>query len=108
MQLRTEVQDLWANLTERCSARVDPGLKYGDGPVAIRRVLERLSERGAKLDEVRAMHAVLATEITQSPPGLQRNEISRTLASLGDEIQGQVAEFRHVCDDFVTAFEGLG
>ena len=28
LQIRTEIGDLWANLTERCAALVDPGLKY--------------------------------------------------------------------------------
>ena len=36
VQIRTEIEELWANLAERCAALVDPELKYGGGPQEFR------------------------------------------------------------------------
>ena len=54
IQIRTEIQNEWANLSEDLFHRVDPEIKYGGGPPALRSVLNDLSQRGADLDEVRA------------------------------------------------------
>jgi ppGpp synthetase/RelA/SpoT-type nucleotidyltranferase len=54
VQVRTELQDAWANLSERVARSVDPSLKYGGGPEVLQGWLERLSEEARSLDTARA------------------------------------------------------
>ena len=54
IQVRTEIQNEWANLSEDLAHRVDPEVKYGGGPPTLRSALEDLSSQGAKLDSVLA------------------------------------------------------
>lgn len=48
IQLRTEHQDLWANNVEKLSRQAIPGLKFGEGPLAVR---EYLSDTAKILSE---------------------------------------------------------
>ncbi len=54
IQVRTEIQNEWANLSEDLAHRVDPEVKYGGGPPTLRSALDDLSSQGAKLDTVLA------------------------------------------------------
>jgi ppGpp synthetase/RelA/SpoT-type nucleotidyltranferase len=44
VQLRTPDQDNWANLVERLSRTIAPGLKFGEGPPMLRLFLQTRSE----------------------------------------------------------------
>ena len=54
IQVRTEIQNEWANLSEALAHRVDPEVKYGGGPPTLRSALDDLSSQGAKLDSALA------------------------------------------------------
>jgi putative GTP pyrophosphokinase len=43
IQVRTRLQQLWAELSEKLADHYGPGLKYGEGPENIRKLLENLS-----------------------------------------------------------------
>ncbi|HEX3362717.1 MAG TPA: RelA/SpoT domain-containing protein [Solirubrobacterales bacterium] len=50
IQLRTRLQDNWANIVEVFSRTVAPGLKYGDGPSRPRQMLIDLAFAYAEID----------------------------------------------------------
>ena len=50
VQLRTELEDRWANTAEALADVVDPDIKYGGGPALVRDVLGRASEMFAVFD----------------------------------------------------------
>ncbi len=52
IQLRTQLQDLWAQHCECLADRLDPGLKYGGGPIEYQRAMEELSEHHRNLEEM--------------------------------------------------------
>jgi len=52
IQVRTPLQHLWAELSEKLSDVVDPTIKYGGDSNLIRRVLARFSENVANLEDL--------------------------------------------------------
>ena len=50
IQVRTTLQHLWAEFSEKLSDVVDPAIKYGGGPADWRRVLDGISETVARVE----------------------------------------------------------
>lgn len=59
IQVRTELQHLWAEFSEKLSDVVDPNIKYGNGPDAIRSLLATFSVDIARLEKFELMIAGL-------------------------------------------------
>jgi ppGpp synthetase/RelA/SpoT-type nucleotidyltranferase len=55
LQVRTQTQNSWANVSEDLSKRIDKSIKYGGGGAALRAGLNELSHLGAQLDELFAL-----------------------------------------------------
>ena len=51
VQLRTEIQHAWANLSETLAYAIDRRIKSGGGPTELRLRLEDLSDQGRLIDE---------------------------------------------------------
>ncbi len=54
VQLRTELEDLWANVSEALAERLDPELKYGGGPPDVRGLLDSMSSFCEQVDTLEA------------------------------------------------------
>lgn len=67
IQVRSTLQHLWAEFSERLSDRVDPGIKYGGGEDQTRKVLLEASELAAKFEEIEKN---LSKTVSSSPRGL--------------------------------------
>ncbi len=52
IQVRTMLQHLWAEFSEKLSDVVDPAIKYGGGPKELRDILDRFSVSVAKLESL--------------------------------------------------------
>jgi ppGpp synthetase/RelA/SpoT-type nucleotidyltranferase len=52
VQVRTTLQHLWAETSEKLSDLFDPAVKYGGGPKEVRDILSSLAESVAKSDRV--------------------------------------------------------
>ncbi len=52
IQVRSPLQHLWAELSEKVSDVADPAIKYGGGPEDIRRVLAKASELVASIEDL--------------------------------------------------------
>lgn len=59
VQLRTELQDLWANAVEMDARRIAPGLKFGAGPAELREFYVALGEFLADADQGRPVDDAL-------------------------------------------------
>lgn len=96
IQVRTEIQNEWANLSEYLSHRVDPEVKYGGGPPTLRSDLDRLSWKGAELDEFRAALA----DLVAGSSALQRQVMAAESGSdlPGADASGYLAEARRRLD----------
>lgn len=51
IQIRTKLQDLWANISERFADRSSQEIKYGRGPEHLQEILMKLSDWIADLEE---------------------------------------------------------
>ncbi len=63
IQVRTEIQDIWANTCESLAGLVDLSVKYGGGPGWIQSELVRLAEIGREFDAAIEAGAVLVRAI---------------------------------------------
>lgn len=68
IQIRTQVQHAWANLSEHFAYRIDRLIKAGGGPPEVRRRLETVSEQGWMVDT-----ALLQSRELRRPVELLRN-----------------------------------
>jgi len=74
VQVRTFLQNAWANTCEALSVAIDPALKYGGGPLGIKNELERLStavmdfERSPDIADPRFNSAELLTRLADLIP----------------------------------------
>ena len=61
VQVRTELEDLWANGSEALASRLDPEIKYGGGPPDVRDLLDSMSRVCDVADTAEAVqYALLA------------------------------------------------
>lgn len=63
IQVRTELQHLWAELSEKSSDIVDPAIKYGGGPKEWRDLLARRSEAVAAYENFEGPHSKLVAAL---------------------------------------------
>ncbi len=55
IQVRTVLQHLWAELSERLADVVDPAVKYGGGPEEVRKLLNQSSDIVKQMEELELM-----------------------------------------------------
>jgi len=110
VQLRTQLQDLWANLTERCAILIDHRLKYGGGPVELARLLEQMSTIAARIDEERARiygrRAVLsgAAGLFDRLPE-PSEQTAAQLDAEEEQVNQLVDDFRQTCENLIRTLE---
>ena len=93
IQIRTSLQHLWAEISEKLSDIADPNIKYGGGPVALRAALTNASEGIAALELLEATIAsgdTLAVEASNRPDA---DRFGRELSDLQDKLTRSKAEF---------------
>ena len=72
IQVRTRLQDLWAQCSERLAFSVDPAIKYGGGPPAIAKMLVGLSELIASFEANQSELASLTARFNRIPSWVRR------------------------------------
>ncbi len=103
IQVRTELQNLWAQLSEVMSDRWDPAIKYGGGDAGAQQLLVVTSGNIASLEEwemmlgklgperVKRLLSEMALDKNQITPALIRERLIRYLPELeleGDDLDG--------------------
>ena len=106
LQLRTRVQQAWADLTERFASEVDLELKYGGGPVQSRRLLDQFSVWGGHVDMSRRRFSV-AQAYASAEEAMREIRVDTLAAPVtievppgrrGDLLIEEVARFVNLCD----------
>lgn len=112
VQIRTEIEELWANMTERCAALVDPELKYGGGPQEFRELLDEMSELGHQLDitseDVQRMRDLVGPDAlsrASNSGGPARSQPARDLLEVEEVLHRALDEFRRICDAFPSGLQ---
>ena len=73
IQVRTSLQHLWAELSEKFADRFDPSIKYGGGNREARKGITGASERVAELEEIEKGIEELEIDIKQT----EKNKVNR-------------------------------
>lgn len=57
VQVRTSLQHLWAEMSEKCADIIDPSIKYGGGPTSVRQFLDTAATQVSRIEELEAEFA---------------------------------------------------
>lgn len=118
VQVRTSLQHMWAELSERSSDVLGPQIKYGGGPDFWRRILMRCTEGVAAYEETEATYGTVANmyteiqkacenlaadlvldECPEQDPQTNLNDLRRRMLMVEreiDELQRRLTELRSV------------
>jgi len=94
IQIRTVMQHVWAELSEKLSDVFDPTIKYGGGSRALKELLERSSRQIVDLEHLEVQIDALQTSLAKLPQQ-RRTELQAELLDL----QGQVVETHSLITD---------
>jgi putative GTP pyrophosphokinase len=107
IQVRTSLQHEWAELSEKWSDVVDPGIKYGGGPAAVRSLLQSMSDTIANIEEVEcdtsnvriaADDNALSSEIDDD----EREELQKQMDDLDLRVLGLKRNWLKKCKDLMA------
>lgn len=80
LQVRTTLQHLWAELSEKLSDKVDPAIKYGGGDEATRLLLTEASADVAKVEATEdELHSLSLQQDLSARKKLQAAKVSQSL-----------------------------
>ena len=88
IQIRTEVQHAWANLSERLAYRIDRLIKAGGGPPNVRRRLEAVSQQGWMVD----VALLQSRDLRQPVEQLRDSVLSERADHANDELLIEASE----------------
>ena len=80
IQLRTELQHLWAEISEKLADTVDPRIKYGDGDKEANELLANLSLAISKVEQEEVERA-RAFELLRSADASQKKHFKKAIRS---------------------------
>jgi ppGpp synthetase/RelA/SpoT-type nucleotidyltranferase len=63
IQVRSSLQHLWGEFSEKLADVIDPSIKYGGGPTMVRALLGKTSAGIAKFEETESQIAVIEADI---------------------------------------------
>ena len=89
IQIRTELQHAWAELSEKLADTFDPGLKYGSGTPDLVRILSLFSTLDARFEEC----------LLRSKQMSQRHAPPEEVTALRVEVESILAEVARVSDE---------
>lgn len=108
IQIRTALQHRWAELSEKLSDLVDPGIKYGRGASELQEALSRSSAMITKIEgleiqvlQVRSKLAGLDTAPTQSGERLledAQREVQKLVAHADATLDSLMTEIREIME----------
>jgi ppGpp synthetase/RelA/SpoT-type nucleotidyltranferase len=85
VQVRTEMQHLWAELSEKMSDVLDPALKYGGGSNTFRRLLDTSSDFIKTYEEIEAEIAEIST--SDAPISTELDRIRADMISMREDVR---------------------
>lgn len=110
IQVRTKLQHLWAELSEKLSDLIDPAVKYGGGSEIVQKVLSNTSEMSALQEALEAQLAEHTSTLTGLPATVQHLEESKQTAVKMqrelDAIRQRIHDHIRNYLDLVVQFEG--
>jgi hypothetical protein len=112
IQIRSSLQQLWAELSEKLSDTIDPALKYGGGNPAFLKLLASTSElvTDQELNELRMVNlqTQLQTRLSECPTqGALSELIQQQLSEVNQQVEENVSTGRKVFEALRNAINNL-
>jgi putative GTP pyrophosphokinase len=98
IQVRSELQHLWAELSEKLSDVIDPSLKYGGGPTIHRGHLENFSR---SIQLIEGLEAAAAKRLGEGAPDREQ------LLEILEESKQAKASWSNILDEIVAVLERI-
>ncbi|HEV7669598.1 MAG TPA: hypothetical protein VGS22_13825 [Thermoanaerobaculia bacterium] len=112
VQVRTSLQHMWAEVSEKCSDVIDPAIKYGGGSGEWRDFLAESSRSVAaheelekRCSELRAEGTTLEKKLEESPSTIPIDMKLRITQSWGNLISQAGAFQEHIRDEIIAALK---
>jgi ppGpp synthetase/RelA/SpoT-type nucleotidyltranferase len=105
IQVRTLLQHLWAEVSERLSDVLDPEIKYGGGDELIRKVLRTTSETVAKIENLEMDILKIEQDVSRLPKEEIPGTVTPQLLALRARLADQKREMREQFDRVIAATE---
>ena len=105
IQIRTLLQHLWAEVSERLSDVLDPEIKYGGGVELVRSVLRKTSETVADIERMELDILKVEYEIAGLPEHEIRDTVTRQLLDLRAKLTEQKKVMREQFAMVIAATE---
>ena len=105
VQIRTSLQDLWAQLCERLAEEVgDPDVKYGGGPATAREILSTASGHIADIEKLEERIFVIETNLLQNPDSVS-TAIRDQLPTARREVEASKRQSMSILSESVAVLE---
>lgn len=106
IQLRTSLQHLWSELSEKLSDLRDPGIKYGSGPKAWRVLLERKSDLVRRAESIQLELCRVSAKAPLSLEAVRKleRELEEKIRTIQEEISTDLAELSITLDGLGRQF----
>ena len=98
VQVRSELQHLWAEFSEKLSDVIDPAIKYGGGPDEVQQALTAISTWMAKLE-------ALETDMVQVKPQGINDAQQQELQEERKGIDHMKRELADICKNAISRLE---
>jgi ppGpp synthetase/RelA/SpoT-type nucleotidyltranferase len=100
IQVRTALQHLWAEVSEKFSDVVDPAIKYGGGEEQFRDLLARTSNLVASVES----HEKWLVDTLASRP---QDQLPKEIAALREPLNSQKQELSDLLADMIAQMEAM-
>lgn len=103
IQIRTTLQDLWAQVSEKFADVIDHSIKYGGGPSDVRRVLDGSSHEIQELEFLEKQ--IVFSKIGREPVGLPEDPL--VLEKLESNLRQKTSEWSLFFRDIIGRLDNL-
>jgi putative GTP pyrophosphokinase len=103
VQVRTELQHLWAQLSEKLSDVLDPTIKYGGGSPVVRDVLSGSSDNVAELEANELQLAEAEVLLGQAQRKGNAHGLQEQLLDMRERLASAKARYQEGLTDFIAS-----
>jgi len=107
IQVRSSLQHVWAELSEKASDVVDPMVKYGGGPAEMRTVLDGFSQSVTQLEWLEGEYAEMGGRIELIERDLAESTLRHGVVEQSDKKRKRLDELKQSVGQSRTEWETL-
>ncbi len=107
VQVRTSLQHVWAEVSEKLADTIDPSIKYGGGPMALRQVLDKVATQARQIEELEAELVVVRQTLDRVATQRLTKDIEAQLARVGASGAVIAEQLRETREEYVSSLHSI-